>query len=152
MLSATPGDIWSDYIPVFIANGFYKNATQFKFEHVVYEAFSKYPKIKMYLNETKLELLRNDILVEMPFISHTTRMINWLDVGYDLELFKLVYKNRWNFYEDRPVKDVAELFRLMRRVVNSDPSRLEMVKKLMTCHKRLIVFILIIMSSRSYEH
>lgn len=140
MLSATPGDTWMDYAPVFIANGFYKNLTQFRFEHVVYEPFSKYPKIKMYLNEVKLEVLRNDILVEMPFIKRAQTHINWLPVGYDVELFKRVYKDRWNVYEDRPIKDISELFRVMRRVVNSDPSRIENLRMLMKMHDRLIVF------------
>ena len=124
MLSATPGDTWMDYAQLFIANGFFKNITQFKREHVLYEPFSKFPKIRGYLNERKLELLRNDILVEMPFISHTERYLNYMDVEYDQYLFSRVYKDRWNVYENRPIKDVAELFRLMRKVVNSDPSRL----------------------------
>ncbi len=140
LLSATPGDAWLDYAPVFIANGFFKNITGFKFEHVLYEPFTKYPKIRKYLNETKLELLRNEVLVEMPFLQETKRVLNYLDVGHNEELFKKVYKNRWNVYEDRPVKDIAELFRLMRRVVNSDPSRLEMVQELMRIHPRLVIF------------
>jgi hypothetical protein len=140
LLSATPGDNWLDYAPVFIANGFYKNISDFKFKHVLYEPFTKFPKVRMYLNETKLELLRNEILVEMPFIKHTEAMINWFPVGYNLELFKKVYKDRWHVYEDRPIKDVAELFRVMRRVVNSDPSRLEAIRTLMKMHPRLIIF------------
>lgn len=140
LLSATPGDIWLDYAPVFIANGFYRNITHFKMEHVLYEPFTKYPKIRGYLNETKLELLRNDVLVEMPFLKHTVRNLNYIDVGYDIEKFKRVYKDRWNIYEERPIKDVAELFRLMRRVVNSDPSRLEAIYKFMKCHPRIIIF------------
>ena len=140
LLSGTPGDSWMDYAPVFIANGFYKNITQFKFEHVLYEPFTKFPKIRMYLNERKLELLRNEILVEMPYLKHTEPMTNWTPVGYDVELFKRVYKARWHIYEDRPIKDVAELFRVMRRVVNSDPSRLEMIRFLMKMHDRLIIF------------
>ncbi len=140
LLSATPGDTWTDYIPVFIANGFYRNVTQFKLEHVLYEPFIKFPKIRGYLNETKLELLRNEILVEMPYLKHTTRMLNWMTVGYDIKKFKQVHTERWNVFEDRPVKDVAELFRLMRRVVNSDPSRLEMIRYLMKLHPRLVIF------------
>lgn len=140
LLSATPGDNWMDYIPVFIANGFYRNITQFKLEHVLYEPFTKFPKIKGYLNETKLELLRNEILVEMPYLKNTTGMINWLSVNYNVDTFKRVYKERWNIYEDRPIKDASELFRLMRRVVNSDPSRLDMIKALMKIHDKLIIF------------
>lgn len=140
LLTATPGDTWLDYAPVFIANGFFRNMTQFKMDHVLYEPFVKYPKIRKYLNETKLELLRNEILVEMPWMSHTKRYLNYLNVGYDIEQVKMVVKKRWNIYEDRPVKDVAEMWRVMRRVVNSDPSRLEMVKWVMKMHPRLVIF------------
>lgn len=140
LLSGTPGDNWLDYAPVFIANGFYQNITDFKRQHVLYESFVKFPKIRGYLGEHKLEMLRNHVLVEMPFKSHTEPMHNWLDVGHDKELFKRVYKDRWHVYEDRPIKDVAELFRVMRKVVNSHESRLEMIRKLLTCHDRLIIF------------
>lgn len=140
LLSATPGDVWMDYAPIFIANGFYRNLTHFKREHVVYEPFIKFPKVKQYLGTMKLETLRNDILVEMPYVKHTVRNRNYLDVGYDSELLKTVYKERWNPYEDLPVKDSSEMWRLMRRIVNSHPSRLELVHKLRMCHPRLIVF------------
>lgn len=140
LLSATPGDTWLDYAPVFIANGFYKNITDFKRQHILYEPFTKYPKIRGYLGVTKLELLRNDVLVEMPYFKHTTRYLNYTDVDYNVKLFNRVYKDRWNPYEDQPIKDVAEMFRLMRKVVNSDPSRLQMIRELMTSHDRLIIF------------
>lgn len=140
LLSATPGDTWLDYAPIFIANGFYKNITDFKMQHVQYEPFMKFPKIRCFLNTRKLEILRDHVLVEMPFIRHTERIINYVPVGYDLELFKRVYKDRWHVYEDRPIKDSAELFRVLRRVMNSDPSRMEMVRKLMMCHPRLIIW------------
>lgn len=140
LLSATPGDTWMDYAPVFIANGFYRNITDFKIRHVLYEPFVKYPKIKGYIGEQKLEVLRNDMLVEMPYETHTTRYLNYLTVGYDKILWNRVTKDRWNIYENRPIKDVAELFRVMRKVVNTDPSRLEMVRHLMTVHPRLVIF------------
>lgn len=140
LLSATPGDTWMDYAPVFIANGFYKNITDFKRQHVLYEPYVRYPKIRGYLGEQKLQILRNDILVEMPYIMPTDRVHNWLDVGYDEKLLLRAYKDRWHVYEDRPIKDAAELFRVMRKIVNSDPSRLKMIRKLMTCHPRLVVF------------
>lgn len=140
LLSATPGDTWLDYAPAFIANGWYKNITDFKRQHVLYEPFSKYPKIRGYLNTKKLELLRNEILVEMPHFRHTERFLNWTDVNYNKEVFDVVFKRRWNPYEDQPIRDVAEMFRLMRRVVNTDPSRLEEVKKTLKTYPKIIVY------------
>ena len=140
LLSGTPGDNWLDYAPVFIANGFFKNITDFKMKHVVYEPFVKYPKVRKYLGIKKLELLRNHILVEMPYVRETERVINWMETSYDRAAFEEVYKKRWHIFEDRPIRDVAELFRVMRKVVGTDPSKLELVRKLMKTHDRLIIF------------
>jgi len=140
LLSATPGDNWIDYIPLFVANGFYKNRTDFKREHVVYSAYSKFPKVERYIGVNKLMRHRKAILVEMPYISHTVRHPKDVAVEYDVELMNKVVKNRWHVYEERPIRDVAELFIVMRRVANSDPSRLEAVNTLLSDHAKLIVF------------
>jgi hypothetical protein len=140
LLSATPGDTWLDYAPVFIANGLYKNITEFKREHVVYAPFSKYPKVMRYVGTAQLERWRNLILVEMPYLKHTARIVTDVPVEYDPDMFQLVNKKRWNPYEEAPIKDVAELFRVMRKVVNSHPSRLDTIRELLKEHDRLIVF------------
>lgn len=140
LLSATPGDTWIDYIPVFVANNLYRNATEFTREHVVYAPFSRYPRIVRYLDVSTLEKYRNMILVEMPYLMHTTRIIKDVLVEYDAELYKKAVKERWNPYTNKPIRDVAELFRVMRRIVNSDISRLDAVKCLLMEHPRLIVF------------
>lgn len=140
MLSATPGDSWIDYAPVFIANGWFKNISEFKMQHVRYAPFVKFPKIAAYLGIDKLQRLRNNILVEMPYDKHTNRVMNYLDCDYDHGMWGRAVKDRWNMYENRPIKDVGELFRVMRRIVNSDPSRLETIRKLMQSHAKLIVF------------
>ena len=140
LLSATPGDTWMDYLPVFVANGFYKNATEFKREHVVYAPYSKFPKIVRYLGVNTLERLRNEILVEMPYEKHTTRYVNWLETGYDKALMKQVIKTRWNPYTDAPMVDIAELFRVMRRICNTDPSKIDTILELLRTHPRLIIF------------
>lgn len=140
MLTATPGDVWLDYAPLFIANGLYKNITEFKREHVVYAPFSKFPKIIRYMGVRTLERWRNMLLVEMPYIKHTDRVMHEVPVKYDEALFDTVRKKRWNVYEDAPLKDVSELFRVMRRVVNTDPSRLEAIRELMRTNDKMIVF------------
>jgi hypothetical protein len=140
MLSATPADKWEDYIPLFIANGFYKNRTEFVREHCVYSYFGSYPKLERYIAVNKLVKLKHQILVEMPYQRHTVRHLMEVPVSYDKELFERVVKDRWNVYEERPLRDVAELCATMRRVVNSDSSRIEALKSLMPTHPRLIVY------------
>jgi hypothetical protein len=140
LLSATPGDNWMDYIPVFIANGFYTNRTEFKREHVIYNTYSKFPKVDRYVNVGKLVRLRNQILVHMPYERHTTRLFEEIRVEYDIGLYEHATKKRWNVYKDCPIKTVPELFYVVRKVVNSDPTRLDAIRKLNEKHPRMIVF------------
>ena len=140
LLTATPGDNWLDYAPVFIANGWYKDITEFKRRHVLYAPYIKYPKVIGWIGEDRLQRLRNEILVEMPYVRTTERIVNHIEVGYDKELVKKLAVERWNHVEDRPIKDAGELWRLTRMVVNSDPSRLEAIRDLLKLHPRLIVF------------
>jgi hypothetical protein len=140
LLSATPGDNWLDYIPVFVANGFYKNRTEFKREHVIYSSYSKFPKVEGYLGTGKLINYRRRILVEMPYERTTQRHTHDVFVKYNADMFAEVRKTRWDIYRDRPVRDAARLFGVLRRLVNSDPSRLVEVERLRTIHDRIIVF------------
>lgn len=140
LLSATPGDQWSDYIPVFVANGFYKNKTQFNSEHCVFARFSKYPKIERYVGENTLMKYRDQILIDLPVERHTIRNQINVITDYDKEKYKLVFKDRWNPYDNEPIEETGKLIYLLRKVVNSDESRIMEVDKIFKEKKKCIVF------------
>ena len=140
LLSATPGDTWSDYIPVFIANGFYKNKSEFSREHVVYSRFSKYPKIDRYLNTGRLVRLRDRILVDMDFTRHTIPHHEDVYCRYDISKYKDAIKTRWDPYKNEPIQQASGLCYILRRVVNEDESRQRALLEIFEKHPKMIVF------------
>lgn len=141
LLTATPGDDWQDYIPVFVANGFYRNRSEFLSEHAVYNQYiTKFPKIDRYVGTKRLSRYRDQITVYMHYKKKTVPHTDYILVEYPRDLYKSIYKNRWNCITDQPIKNISELCALLRRVVNSDESRIEKVKELIKQHKRVIIF------------
>lgn len=138
LLSATPGDNWMDYISVFVANGFYRNRTQFINRHVVYDRYIKY-KPKDFLEKKHLERLRDSILVEMPDERKTIRHEKYIYTDYDKKLFNIIKKDRWNPFDDKPIENSAEYCRLMRKVVNNS-NKIQTILELLKKHKKLIIF------------
>lgn len=140
LLSATPGDQWRDYIPVFVANGFYRNRTDFNNQHCVFSRFSKYPKIERYVGEKLLKKHRDDILVQMKDNRETKRVNIPIEVTYDRDLYRWVMINRWNPYEDEPIAETGKLVYLLRKVVNSDLDRVWKTIDIIRDKKRVIIF------------
>ena len=140
LLSATPGDTWSDYIPVFIANGFYKNKTEFMREHAVFSRFSKYPKIEKYIGTGRLIRQRREILVDMKFERETVQHHYDIYVTYDNKLYKDVMKRRWDIWNDEPITNAGGLCYALRKIVNSHESRSTKLLELFETHQKMIVF------------
>lgn len=140
LLSATPGDNWSDYIPVFIANGFYRNKSEFTNEHIMYSRFTKYPKIDRYLNTGRLVRLRNQILIDMDFNRQTISHHEDVYVKYDISKYKDVIRKRWDPYKDEPIQQASGLCYVLRRIVNEDVSRQDALLEILEKHPKLIVF------------
>lgn len=140
ILSATPGDTWQDYIPVFLANGFYKNKSEFIREHIVYSRFSKFPKVDRYLNTGRLIRLRNNILIDMDFHRDTIPHHEDVYVSYDISAYKDICRNRWNPWEDKPIENAAEFCYSLRRLVNSDEARQVALLQIIEEHPKAIIF------------
>ena len=140
LLSATPGDTWSDYIPVFLANKFYRNVSEFRREHIVYSRFTKYPKIDKYINTGILNYYRNSILVDMDFKRKTVAHHSDIYVKYDVVKFREIQRKRWNPYTNEPIAQASELCYCLRRLVNEDESRMVALMELLEKTPRAIIF------------
>lgn len=140
LLSATPGDTWSDYIPVFLANGFYKNKTEFLREHAVYSRFTKYPKIEKFISTGKLIRLRRDILIDMDFKRDTVPHHEDVYVHFDMELYKDVMKRRWDIWKDEPIVNASGLCYALRKIVNTHESRCIKLLEIFEDHPKMIIF------------
>lgn len=140
LLSATPGDTWTDYIPVFIANGFYKNKTEFMREHAVFSRFSKYPKIEKYIGTGKLLRLRREILIDMKFERETVQHHYDIHCEYDVKTYKDIMKRRWDIWNDEPITNAGGLCYALRKIVNSHESRAIKLLELFESHQKIIIF------------
>lgn len=140
LLSATPGDTWQDYIPVFIANGFYRNRTEFCNEHIIYSRFSKFPKIDRYINTGRLIRLRDRILVDMDFKRETIAHHEDIVVQYDIPKYKETMRNRWDPYNNEPITNASGLCYILRKIVNSDESRQIALMDILESRPKVIVF------------
>lgn len=140
LLSATPGDQWKDYIPVFVANGFYRNKTDFNSQHCVFSRFSKYPKIERYVGEKILQRHKEEITVYMEDQRNTERHIIYVPVEYSKAMYHKIFKERWDPYDNCPIEESGKLMYLIRKIVNSDGSRLVELNKIIEQHKKVIVF------------
>lgn len=140
LLTATPGDTWMDYMTVFIANGFYRNKTDFVDQHVEYDQWVKYPKIKKYHNEGKLIRYRRSILIPMIFKRTTVRNRQYINSTYNKEDYQKIMKDRWNVFEDKPIENASEMLQSLRRIVASDEDRIFNAKFIIDIHDRIIVF------------
>lgn len=140
LLSATPGDKPENYIPVFIANGFYKNRTEFYTRHVIWSRYTTYPKIDRYINTDLIDKYRSMIQIEMPVKRHTVPHVIFEAVDYDKEKYKKVVKERWNIFEDKPIENAPQYMSVIRRIVNSDFSRVKRLRELIKSHRKTIIF------------
>lgn len=140
LLTATPGDSYSDYLPVFLANGFFKNRTEFNREHVVYSRYTKYPKIERYLGTVRLDRLRSRVLVQMDYKHEINTHHNDVYCTYDISTYKDVMRRRWDIFKDEPIQQASTLCYVLRKIVNSDPSRGEEIVRIVEEKRKVIIF------------
>lgn len=140
ILSATPADTWIDFIPVFIANGYYRNRTEFNKEHVRFSQYTKYPMVEGYFNEEKLKLIRDDILVDMDFTRNTIQHHEDIYCRYSVSKYREIIRNRWDPFKNEPIGQASGLCYTLRRLVNSDESRQVALLELIEKNPKAIIF------------
>lgn len=140
LLSATPGDTWMDYVPVFIANGYYRNRSEFYDAHIIWARGTTYPKVQKYYNEGKLLKIKSEILIEMPDVRSSIQHHEDIFCEYNKDDYRKVYKDRWDIFENKPIENASKWCYLQRKVVNLDESREVALLELLEDHERAIIF------------
>ena len=140
LLTATPGDTWMDYVPVFVANGYFKNKTDFIRRHVIYKSYMKFPVVDRYVDAGKLIRYRREVLVNMDFKKEAVKVPYRIMTDYSKNLYKRVFKDRWDIYDDCPIQETGKLCYLLRKVTNTDPSRVDAVVEILKEHSTAIIF------------
>lgn len=140
LLTATPGDTWADYIPVFVANGFYRNKTEFNSIHAVFSRYAKFPKIERYERTDVLNKYRRQILVNMKDKREAVEHHIEILCKYNKELYRTIKKDRWDPYDKKPIEETGKLCYLERRVSNNDSSRIAEMRKLLEQNLKVIIF------------
>lgn len=140
VLSATPGDVWMDYMTIFIANGYYKHKTDFCNQHVVWNPHVSYQSVQRYINVERLVRLKKRTLIDMDFHRSTIPHHEDVWVDYDKSIYKQVLETRWNPYKDEPIKQAAELCSVLRQIVNSSEDRQQRILEIMEDHPKVIIF------------
>ena len=140
ILSATPGDTWEDYIPVFIANGYFRNRTEFCQNHVIWNRYTTFPKIDGYVHTGYLNGLRRKILVNMDFERETIQHHEDIYCSYALKDYKRIIKDRWDIYKEEPFQNAGAMCYCLRKLVNSDPERIGKVREIVERKNKVVIF------------
>lgn len=140
ILSATPGDTWEDYIPVFIANGYFRNRTEFCQNHVIWNRYTTFPKIDGYVHTGYLNGLRSKILVNMDFERETVQHHEDIYCSYALKDYKRIIKDRWDIYKEEPFQNAGAMCYCLRKLVNSDPERIGKVREIVERKNKVVIF------------
>jgi hypothetical protein len=140
LLSATPGDTWLDYIPLFVANGYYKNRTDFLRQHVIFNPYVKWQQVQRYINVEKLMTIKQRVLVDMNMVRHTTRHKKFIKCGYDKTAYNELFKTRWDYENDCPIENVSRLCALARKIINTNYNRQIALISLVHEHPKVIIF------------
>lgn len=140
LLSGTPGDTYMEFVPVLIANGYYKNRSQFNAEHVVLKPWIKFPTVDHYVNTKRLDYYISQVMVTMKYTNEKAKHVIAIQCDYNKDLYKKTLKNRWDYFNDEPIEDVGKLCYLLRRVCNDDNSRYLSLEKIIKTKPKVIVF------------
>lgn len=140
LLTATPGDTYLDYLPVFLANGFFKNKTEFNREHVIYSRFTKYPKIDRFVGTQRLDRLRDRVLVKMNYQHKIETFHEDVYCRYNISAYKEAFRTRFDPFKNEPIRQASGLCYVLRRIVNSDESRQRALLEVLEDYDRAIIF------------